>query len=210
MMPDPRKRPPLGPGSSELDERERFGRARPDDVYKDLKDELTRAYHESALARTYEERVAWLKRFVQLGVEFLPEEDMEYKRNMRKFMSEKVQIFQPNIKPIFDDKQSIYEINHNIGGGGSIRCHIIDFDRIMVMLRETKYEEVFNDILPIGMELAARLQKNDILEFERDYYESVTLEGDWAFARPRMPFIGDMEEPDEDEESEEDRGEELE
>lgn len=149
---------------------------RPRDTFKDLKDELTRAFHESAVSRTYSERVANLKRFVTLGVELLPKEEEDYRKTTRKFIREEIQVPQIKLTPKLDsDKQPIYQLNTNLSRGAVSKCHIQDLPFVYKELVEAKNEEIYNQLAPVAAELVAKLKDYHIIEFERTYYEGGKL-----------------------------------
>lgn len=149
---------------------------RPRDAFKDLKDELTRAFHDSAVARTYGERVVNLKRFITIGTELLPKEEDNYRRTIRKFLKEEVQVPSIKLVPKLDsDKQPIYQLSTNLLSKATSKCHIHDLPFVYKELVEAKNEEIYNQLAPVAAELIAKLVGYDIVEYERVYYEGGKL-----------------------------------
>ena len=143
-----------------------------------LRDELQQTFYKSGAAPTYEEKLAHAKRFTQMGTEFLPDEESDFKDLVHRFMKDEIIPLSLHVTPTIDDKQPIYNINHNIGGGGSTKCHLHDFARETARLKEEKGEESYNKILPVFMEVAKKLKEYGLMPYSLPFGGGKV--GDWA------------------------------
>ena len=153
-----------------------------------LRDELQQTFYKAGAASTYEEKLAHAKRFTQMGTEFLPEEEGDFKDLVHRFMKDEIFPLSLHVTPTIDDKQPIYNINHNISGGGSTKCHLHDFPRETARLKEEKSEESYNKVLPVFMEVAKKLMEHGLMPYTLPFGGGKI--GNWAKEELREESAG--------------------